>query len=388
MKLCERIGECRVALLHRCRDDGGAGIRDLDVHATAVRLIGDSYDVTARGQGVDGVRHRRCAHPLALSQLAHGEAAVGAKAGEHGELRVTQAVDGALAAQPPGEAESGKTQISGGRVEKVIRFSHYLGSLTKFSESGLGSGGRMDAVNIALELAVQDPAGVRIAREVGAVRVELTQALALGGLTPSPATLELAREAAGEDGPEIHVLVRPRAGGFHYDADEIAVSVRDVQRAVAAGADGVVVGALDASGMLDLDAMARLRDAAGAAVVTLHRAIDVAADPVATLESAIALGLRRVLTSGGASTAIDAIETLRSLVAVAKGRIEVMAGSGVSAATALALAETGVDALHFSAKRTILGDSAVRMGSAADGVGGYEVTDRKAAFAMRDALGF
>ncbi|WP_275089828.1 copper homeostasis protein CutC, partial [Microbacterium sp. K41] len=41
---------------------------------------------------------------------------------------------------------------------------------------------------LALELAVQDPAGVRIAAEIGAARVELATALALGGLTPSPGT--------------------------------------------------------------------------------------------------------------------------------------------------------------------------------------------------------
>lgn len=247
----------------------------------------------------------------------------------------------------------------------------------------------MDAVTIALELAVQDSAGVRIAREIGAVRVELAQALALGGLTPSPATLELAREAAGAGGPEIHVLIRPRAGGFHYDADEIAVSVRDVERAITNGADGVVIGALDRSGALDLDAMARLHGAAGGACVTLHRAIDVTADPVATLERAIELGLHRVLTSGGASSAVDGIDVLRALVETADGRIEIMAGSGVVAAGAAALAATGIDALHFSAKRAVVGagDEGVRMGSAADGVGGYEVTDRDAAFAVRDALG-
>jgi len=245
----------------------------------------------------------------------------------------------------------------------------------------------MDAVNIALELAVQDPAGVRVAREIGAARVELTQALALGGLTPSPATLQLAREAAGESGPEIHVLIRPRAGGFHYDADEVALAVRDVEWAVANGADGVVIGALNASGALDLDAMARLRDAAGEASVTLHRAIDVTVDPVATLEHAVELGLRRVLTSGGASTAIEGVDTLRALVKVADGRIEIMAGSGVVATGAALLAATGVDALHFSAKRAVVGDGAqVRMGSASDGVGGYEVTDRDAAFAVRRAL--
>lgn len=227
---------------------------------------------------------------------------------------------------------------------------------------------------------------MRIAREVGAARVELATALALGGLTPSPATLELAVDAAGADGPEVHVLVRPRAGGFHYDADELAVAERDVRHAIAGGASGVVIGALDADGRLDVSAMARLRDAAGGAPVTLHRAIDVTADPVATLQSARELGLRRVLTSGGASAAIDGIDTLRALVAAAEGEIEVMAGSGVDVASAPKLAAVGVDAIHFSAKRAVTEDGGVRMGSASDGVGGYEVIDRDIAFAIRDAL--
>ncbi|MBO9625524.1 MAG: copper homeostasis protein CutC [Microbacterium sp.] len=238
----------------------------------------------------------------------------------------------------------------------------------------------------ALEIAVQDPAGVRIAGAVGAARVELAQALALGGLTPSPATLELAIEEAADAGVEVHVLVRPRAGGFLYDAGEIAVSERDVRRAVEAGAQGVVIGALDAAGTLDVDAIARLRDAAGGASVTLHRAIDVTADPVAALATARALGLRRVLTSGGASAAIDGIDTLRRLVAEADGAIEIMAGSGVDAASAAALAATGVDALHFSAKRSVREDGGVRMGSASDGVGGYEVTDLATARAIVDSL--
>lgn len=249
-----------------------------------------------------------------------------------------------------------------------------------------GQNGGMTA-SLAIEIAVQDPAGVRVASAVGAARVELASALALGGLTPSPATLELAIDAARSSGPEVHVLIRPRAGGFHYDADELAVSEKDVRRAVDAGADGVVIGALDAEGRLDLDAMARLRDAAGAASVTLHRAIDVTADPVATLVAARDLGLRRVLTSGGASAAIDGVDTLRALVAEAAGAIEVMAGSGVDAASAAALAATGVDALHFSAKRTVSEDGGVRMGSASDGVGGYEVTDLDIAQGVLAALG-
>ena len=49
---------------------------------------------------------------------------------------------------------------------------------------------------LPVEIAVQDGAGVRIALEAGASRVELCQALGLGGLTPSAASIALAVEAA------------------------------------------------------------------------------------------------------------------------------------------------------------------------------------------------
>ncbi|MGX1792603.1 copper homeostasis protein CutC [Microbacterium sp. NPDC055312] len=237
-----------------------------------------------------------------------------------------------------------------------------------------------------LEVAVQNAAGMRIAREVGAARVELTQALSLGGLTPSRGTIELVRDAGGEGGPEVHVLIRPRAGDFHYDRDEFAVMERDVRDALAAGAHGVVIGCQDAFGELDRDGLARLRDAADGASVTLHRVIDTTPDPVAALRIALELGLRRVLTSGGASRAADGLDVLRALVREAAGDIEVMAGSGITAADVAAIAGTGVDAVHFSAKRTVSVDGGVRLGSASDGVGGHEVTDLDAARSIIDAL--
>ena len=244
---------------------------------------------------------------------------------------------------------------------------------------------------LALEVAVQDAAGVRVAREIGAARVELTHGLALGGVTPSPATLELAVEAAGQDGPGVHVLVRPRAGGFHYDAEELEATERDVCWMLAHGAAGVVIGAQTAAGELDVHALERLRDAARSvradAGVTLHRVIDVTPDPLAALLVARGLGFTRVLTSGGASVALDGLPVLRALVAAADGGIEVMAGSGVTAANAAEIAATGVDALHFSAKRTVTADGRVRMGSADEGVGGHEVTDLAEARAVRAALG-
>lgn len=242
-------------------------------------------------------------------------------------------------------------------------------------------------MTLALEVAVQDASGVRIAQKIGAERVELTQALALGGLTPSMATIETALEAAGTDGPEIHVLVRPRAGDFVYTPEEIDTSARDIRRAVEAGVHGIVIGALTATRTLDVPALTTLRDAAGDASVTLHRAIDSTKDKIAALDAARTLRFRRVLTSGGAPTAREGIDTLREMVDASGGAIQIMAGGGIDAQSAPLIAATGVHAVHFSAKRTMSARDGVKLGSAADDGGGYEVTDLATAQAIAAALG-
>ncbi|GAA5200378.1 copper homeostasis protein CutC [Microbacterium jejuense] len=227
----------------------------------------------------------------------------------------------------------------------------------------------------ALELIAQDAAAVQVAVEIGAARVELCQALALGGLTPSIATLEHA-VAAAAGAVEVHALIRVRPGGFRYSADEVGVMADDVRAAIAAGASGVVVGCLDEDARFDRDQMRRLRDAAGEAGFAAHRAIDLAADPLAAIDDLVSLGVDRVLTSGGASTALEGAATLAAMVARAGGRIDVMAGGGVTAAAVDGILRTGVPAIHFSAKRTVPGDSGVSMGSAeTGGVGSYDTVD-------------
>src|SRR3954469_23264790 len=157
-------------------------------------------------------------------------------------------------------------------------------------------------MGIAGEIAVQDIAGVRVALAEGATRVELCSPLGLGGLTPSAGLVRAAvaeTRDAGRDG-FVQVLVRPRGGGFVYDADELDLTLADVRFAQAAGASGVVVGALTGDGAIDLEAVRRIVAAAEGLEVTFHRAIDVVRDPVASAEALAELGVTRVLTSGGA----------------------------------------------------------------------------------------
>lgn len=221
-----------------------------------------------------------------------------------------------------------------------------------------------------IEIAVQDAVGARTAIAAGAARLELCQALDLGGLTPSLAVLEAVLGAV--DPAIVNVLVRPRPGGFVYSAEEIDIVAADVRACVARGAGGVVVGALERAGGLDRDALRRWRDAAGAAILVFHRAIDAAPDPDAVFDGLLDAGVDRVLTSGGAARSIDGLARLAEFAARADGRIEVMAGGGVTPADIPALFGAGVDAVHLSARSRAGLEAPAGPGG---GTSGHDVTD-------------
>ena len=202
-----------------------------------------------------------------------------------------------------------------------------------------------------LEIAANSLASAEAAQAGGADRIELCTALEAGGLTPSPGLVELVRERLRIP---VHVLVRPRAGDFAYAAGERETMLRDLEFCCRAGCDGVVLGALTPDGEVDVALCRELVAAAGAMDVTFHRAIDVCRDPDRALEDIVALGCRRVLSSGGARSAMQGADTLRRLVDRAGGRIVVMPGAGIDAGNLAALrARTGAHEFHASAKRAL-----------------------------------
>ena len=87
-------------------------------------------------------------------------------------------------------------------------------------------------------------------------------------------------------------------------------------------------------------------------VVGFHRAFDQIHDQSAALETLIALGVAVVLTSGGAAKAIDGAAQLRRLVEHSAGRIDILAGGGVTPENVRALMDAGrVTHVHGKAFR-------------------------------------
>jgi len=234
--------------------------------------------------------------------------------------------------------------------------------------------------HVLLEVCVDTLAGAQAAIRGGAGRIELCSALSEGGLTPS-AGLMLA--AAALPVP-VYAMIRPRAGLFHFDADDAAIMQADIATARAAGLAGVVLGVQDGGGGLDMGLLARLSQAAGPMGRTLHRVIDVVPDPLRALDQAAELGFARVLTSGAQPQAPEGAALIAQMVRRATGRIGVMPGCGLTAANVGDLvAMTGVAEVHAACNAAAVGDSAF---SDFDPAGGRMETSEDAVRAMVMAL--
>lgn len=245
----------------------------------------------------------------------------------------------------------------------------------------------------AVEICLDDLAGVRIAEQEGADRVELCAALAEGGITPSIGTVAAALRMANSIG--IQVLVRQRPGDFVYDEDELQAMVDDIHsmRALPNPSGvvlGFVIGALRADGRINVDATRRLVAACGDAPVTFHKAFDQLADHAEGLEQLASLGVSRVLTSAGAPTVLEAADGLARLVELAGDRIGILAGGGVRPANvAEVLERTGVREVHLRAQHAVPSAAAAAGAPTAYDAGSREVTSaevvRAVVAAVRDA---
>src|SRR5258708_9640638 len=100
-------------------------------------------------------------------------------------------------------------------------------------------------------------------------------------------------------------------------------------RARALGMGGIGAGGLGADGGVEVESMRRLLSPAAGLPFTFHKAFDLAANLREALEQVIELGATRVLTSGGAATALDGAAAIAALVDQAGERISVMAAGKI-----------------------------------------------------------
>ena len=208
-----------------------------------------------------------------------------------------------------------------------------------------GTGERRGGVLLEVCVASADDAVAAAAG--GADRIELNSALELDGLTPSHGLLLETRRRVGIP---VVAMARPRAGDFCYSESEFEVLRRDVDHALEAGADGIAFGILTGGGGIDVKRCRRvIRQIGRGGDAVFHRAFDRTARPLEAIEQLIDLGVRRVMTSGQARTAVAGAALIRQLVERAAGRIEILPAGGVRPGNALrVLKRTGCDQLHTS----------------------------------------
>lgn len=178
----------------------------------------------------------------------------------------------------------------------------------------------------------------------GADRIELCVGLDRDGLTPPCELIAAARDRCRVG---LHILLRCRPGNFAYAAAEVEAMAASLDAARALGIDGVALGCLTSDGHIDLAGGGRLVAAAGPLSVTFHRAFDrVRGDGVPDLRR---LGVDRVLTSGGATTAEAGTQRLRELVS---REVRIIAAGSIRAHNAAAIvAATGVREIHAAVGR-------------------------------------
>jgi copper homeostasis protein len=189
---------------------------------------------------------------------------------------------------------------------------------------------------LLIEISVETPEAALAAQRGGANRVELCGDLSVGGVTPSVELIRAVRELLQIP---IYSMVRPRGGDFLYSRTEFESMQADIAAAKSLGMHGVVLGILKPGQLVDVERTQQLVDLADPLPVTFHRAFDACHDLKHALEDVIATGAARLLTSGGASSALDGVSVLADLVEVSQSRIAILPGAGINPSNILQIAK-------------------------------------------------
>lgn len=220
-------------------------------------------------------------------------------------------------------------------------------------------------MSIFLEVCVDSVASALAARNGGASRLELCDALIDGGVTPSIGKIEAVVRAVAP--LPVHVLVRPRAGDFCYDEIELGIMERDIEAAAAAGAVGIVTGVLTPHGQVDEVATRALFLVANSyhLACVFHRAVDTTVDFIGAIITIARLGAAEILTSGGESSALRGALVIAAasdaLLKEGLSATKLIAGGGLTAENASEMIDKSkVTAVHGTCREVVQGPMTFR----------------------------
>ena len=200
---------------------------------------------------------------------------------------------------------------------------------------------------IIRELCLENFTKIPQALQAGVERIELCDNLAVGGTTPSYGVIEEAAKYVAESKTTLAVMIRPRGGNFVYNSHELKIIETDTLKAVEAGAQNIVFGALTPGNEIDTDALETVSIAAQGLPITFHMAFDEVTDQEKAIDQLVEFGVDKILTHGGPLDQPLNTDKLKSLIDYAKGKINIIIGGGINAENFENLAQlTGTNYVH------------------------------------------
>lgn len=161
----------------------------------------------------------------------------------------------------------------------------------------------------------------------GANRIELCDNLVEGGTTPSYGTIKRTMETIELP---INVIIRPRGGNFIYNNDEKEIMFTDVEMCKSLGVTGLVIGSLTNDKKIDVEFVSKAKELAGELNITFHMAFDEIENKKEAIDTLVDLKIDRILTKGGAVSALENLESLKELIEYANDRIILIPGAGIN----------------------------------------------------------
>lgn len=200
---------------------------------------------------------------------------------------------------------------------------------------------------IIRELCLENFTKIPQALQAGVERIELCDNLDVGGITPSYGVIEEAAKYVAESKTTLAVMIRPRGGNFVYNSHELKIIETDTLKAVEAGAQNIVFGALTPDNEIDTDALETVSIAAQGLPITFHMAFDEVTDQEKAIDQLVEFGVDKILTHGGPLDQPLNTDKLKSIIDYAKGKINIIIGGGVNAENFENLAQlTGTNYVH------------------------------------------